>query len=76
MPLITTRHAVRAIAAGCTPSSGITDEQVLTQLLAVGAAATAGLDFCPIHQRVTAHALHTDGSQSCIDCTHRPNGAS
>ncbi|WP_405924902.1 hypothetical protein [Streptomyces sp. NBC_00035] len=69
---MTPAATARAIAAGSTPASGITDEQVLTQLLTVGAAATAVLEFCPTQQRTTAHALHTDGTQSCIDCTHRP----
>ncbi|MFF5001753.1 hypothetical protein ACFY3G_02900 [Streptomyces phaeochromogenes] len=77
MPLtFTARRLVDAIVAGFTPPSGVTDEGVLEQLLADGEIDGADRAYCPAHKAITAHALHTDGSQSCIDCNHTLNGAS
>lgn len=55
---------------------GLLDEDELEQLLADDQVDGADFAHCPAHQAVTAHALHTDGSQSCIDCSHTLNGAS
>ena len=50
--------------------AGLLDDEVLEQLLADGEIDGADFAYCPRQDRVTAHSLHTDGSQSCIDCTH------
>lgn len=70
------RRATRALTGGSAPTHGITDEAALEQFLAEGEVDGADFAYCPVHQRVTAHALHADGSQSCIDCRHTLNGAS
>lgn len=70
--------AVTTVLAPPAPTYG-TDEDELEQLLADGQLeSVGGIEYahCPAHQTVTAHALHTDGSQSCIDCSHTLNGAS
>lgn len=72
----TARRIAHAIAAGFTPPSGVLDEDVLEELYADGQVDGTDRAYCPAHRRVTAHALHTDGSQSCHDCGHRLNGAS
>jgi hypothetical protein len=72
----TARRLVAAIRAGFTPPSGITDEDVLEQLRADGDLDGTDRAYCPVHRRVTAHALHTDGSQTCLDCAHHLAGAS
>ncbi|MEL3949479.1 hypothetical protein [Streptomyces sp. LNU-CPARS28] len=47
------------------------DDGLLEQLLADGEIEAMDRAYCPVHERVVAHALHTDGSQTCWDClTH------
>ncbi|MEW2567687.1 hypothetical protein [Streptomyces sp. NPDC047070] len=71
MKLLTT-----VLALFTTPKHGVLDEAELEQLLADGLLDGADFAHCPAHQAVTAHALHTDGSQTCIPCGHTLNGAS
>ncbi|MGI3230596.1 hypothetical protein ACRJ4B_49930 [Streptomyces sp. GTA36] len=54
----------------------VLDDGHLDQLLADGEVDGTDFAYCPVHKRVTAHALHTDGSQSCWDCNTTLNGAS
>ncbi|MFE9684128.1 hypothetical protein [Streptomyces sp. NPDC006285] len=58
------------------PKHGLLDEDELEQLLADDLLDGADFARCPAHRAVTAHALHTDGSQTCIPCGHTLNGAS
>ncbi|MCX5601565.1 hypothetical protein OOK29_25785 [Streptomyces phaeochromogenes] len=44
-------------------------------MLADGEIDGADRAYCPAHQAIKGHLLHTDGSQSCVDCTHTLNGA-
>lgn len=75
--MFTIRRLVAALTAPADASTyGITDEDELEQLLADDLLDGADFAHCPAHQAVTAHALHTDGSQTCIDCSHTLNGAS
>lgn len=53
---------------------GITDENQLEQLLADGQVDGVDRDYCPNQRVYTGHLLHTDGSQSCLDCGHTRNG--
>ncbi|MEV0441858.1 hypothetical protein AB0I84_06105 [Streptomyces spectabilis] len=43
----------------------------LEQLLADGEVEALDFAYCPAHQRVVAHALASDGSQTCWDCLTR-----
>ncbi|GGX99037.1 hypothetical protein [Streptomyces fructofermentans] len=72
------RAALRRRHAPPARSFGLLDEGVLEQLLADGEITdVGGLEYahCPAEQTVTAHVVHTDGSQSCIDCGHTLNGS-
>lgn len=77
----TARRLVAAVTAALNPPArgqahGLLDEDQLEQLLADGEIDGADFAYCPGHQAVTAHALHTDGSQSCLGGDHTLNGAS
>lgn len=54
----------------------VLEDDCLDQLLADGEIDGTDFAYCPAHKRVTAHALHTDGSQTCWDCGTNLNGAS
>ncbi|WP_314411423.1 hypothetical protein [Streptomyces sp. DSM 40484] len=77
-PLLAAARRITAavLTPPAAPVHGLLDEDELEQLLADGLLDGADFARCPAHQAVTAHALHTDGSQTCIPCGHTLNGAS
>lgn len=74
----TVRRLAFAITAALVAprTHGITDEGELEQLLADGQIDALDFAHCPAAQRTTAHALHADGSQTCLGCGHTLNGVS
>ncbi|WP_030569712.1 hypothetical protein [Streptomyces aureocirculatus] len=56
------------------PARDAPDDGWLEQLLTDGEIEGADRAYCPVHQRVTAHAQHPDGTETCVDCRIRLTG--